>query len=338
MSPVPDPLEPHFVKTWVEALRSSADPDLRTAGILIRPHPERMREWNGVTLDGLENVAVHGQAPIDGDAKADYFDSLYYSDAVVGLCTSAFVEAAIIGRPVLTLYLPPYRMHQDGMAHFRYLLNVEGGILHTATGLPAHLAQLASALGTGGAREERNRQFVTAFVRPEGLDRPATPALRGGRRTLLARRGRQTPDSRFAGRSAGTAVVERLAAAGREGLGHWLLMDAFDEERASHDQATGRAKEELVARREARREAEQRERQAALLRKQALRHQKAEAAETRWRSKEEQREARVRAALDEKVAKVRAHQRRAWRYRLSTTGPVASIKRGLRRLSEVLGH
>ena len=43
MSPVPDPVEPFFVKEWITALRASGDPALRDAGILIRPHPERMR-------------------------------------------------------------------------------------------------------------------------------------------------------------------------------------------------------------------------------------------------------------------------------------------------------
>jgi len=111
MSPVPDPVEPVFVKQWIAAMRASANPRLRTAGVLVRPHPERVREWDGISLDGLENVAVHGRTPIDSDAKADYFDSLFFSDAVVGLCTSAFLEAAIVGRPVLTLLLPAYRLH-----------------------------------------------------------------------------------------------------------------------------------------------------------------------------------------------------------------------------------
>jgi hypothetical protein len=147
MSPVPDPVEPVFVKQWVEAMRASANPRLRAAGVLVRPHPERVREWEGVSLDGLENVVVHGRTPIDSDAKADYFDSLYFSDAVVGLCTSAFLEAAIVGRPVLTLLLPAYRIHQDGMAHFRYLLNVGGGLLQTAPDLESHLVQLGEVVG-----------------------------------------------------------------------------------------------------------------------------------------------------------------------------------------------
>jgi hypothetical protein len=129
MSPVPDPVEPVFVKRWVEALRASADPMLQTAGVLVRPHPERTKEWAGVSLDGFDNVVMRGRNPIDAAAKAEYFDSLYHSAAVVGLCTTAFIEAGIVGRPVLTLQLPEYQIHQEGMAHFRYLLDVEGGLL-----------------------------------------------------------------------------------------------------------------------------------------------------------------------------------------------------------------
>jgi hypothetical protein len=111
-----------------------------------------MREWKGVSLDGLDNVAVHGRNPIDADAKADYFDSLYYSSAVVGLCTTVFLEAAIIGRPVLTLQLPAYRLHQDGMLHFRYLLTVEGGLLHTAPDIRRTSAARGSGQGDVIAR------------------------------------------------------------------------------------------------------------------------------------------------------------------------------------------
>ena len=122
MSPMPTPLEPEFVRDWALALRNSDDPRLREVGVLVRPHPERMKEWLNLTLDGIENVVMQGGTPIDSSSKADYYDALAYSSAVVGLCTSAFLEAAIAGRPVLTLLMPQYRIHQDGMAHFRYLL------------------------------------------------------------------------------------------------------------------------------------------------------------------------------------------------------------------------
>ena len=177
LSPAPEPPEPVLVKRWIEALRAHPDPVLREAGVLVRPHPERLKEWAGISLEGYGNVAFHGRNPIDQQARDDYFDSLYHSAAVVGLVTSAFLEAAIVGRPVLTFTLPEYRLHQEEMIHFRYLMEVEGGLLHMAPDLDRHFEQLAAALALGGARDEKNRRFLGAFVRPFGLEAPATPVF-----------------------------------------------------------------------------------------------------------------------------------------------------------------
>ena len=244
MSPVPDPVEPFFVKRWVEALRGSGDPVLRNAGLLIRPHPERIKEWSGVSLEGIDNVVVRGRNPIDDLAKDDYFDSMYHSAAVVGVCTSAFIEAGIIGRPVLAILLPEYRLHQE-VAHFRYLLNVEGGLLATSPSLDAHLAQLSAALAAPSGRDEQNRRFLTAFVRPAGLDQPATPVF-VERVEQLAREGRRAPDSLPARPSLAHAMVARAAAAANDGPGRWLMMDAIDIARAKSEQEGERYKEEIA--------------------------------------------------------------------------------------------
>src|SRR5262245_62001846 len=247
MSPVPTPVEPHFVKEWVAALRTSADPMLRDAGVLIRPHPERLKEWTDVSLDGVDNVVVRGGTPIDSSSKADYFDALIFSRAVVGLCTSAFLEAAIAGRPVLTLLLPAYRMHQDGMAHFRYLLDVEGGLLHAKSDIPAHLRDLSDALSCSEQREDRNVRFLTAFVRPRGLAIPATPAFIAAVEQLatLPRR----VDSRFAETTIAQGVVGRMASATRGGLGHWLMMDAIEIGRARSEEQNDQRKQAILERR-----------------------------------------------------------------------------------------
>ncbi len=56
-------------------------------------------------------------------------------------------------------------------------MEVEGGLLHAATSFDEHLHQLAATLQAPRARDERNVRFLTAFVRPRGLDAPATPAF-----------------------------------------------------------------------------------------------------------------------------------------------------------------
>jgi len=247
MSPVPTPVEPLFVKEWVTALRASGDPMLRDVGVLVRPHPERLKEWTDVSFDGFENVVVHGGTPIDATSKADYFDALIFSHAVIGLCTSAFLEAAIAGRPVLTLLLPAYRIHQDGMAHFRYLLEVEGGLLHAAPELSAHLRDLAGVLSRSAEREERNVRFLTAFVRPDGLEVPATPAFVSAVEQLAALP--RTVDPRFARASASQRAVGWLAGATRTGVGNWLMMDAIDVARARSEEQNDERKQAILERR-----------------------------------------------------------------------------------------
>ena len=328
MSPVPHPLEPHFVKEWIEALRASSDPILRTAGILVRPHPERMREWDGVSLDGVENVAVHGGAPIAGDAKADYFDSLAHSAAVVGLCTSAFLEAAILGRPVLTLQLPAYRIHQEGMTHFRYLLNVEGGLLESANDLATHVRQLGAAVQGDAAIVERSRRFLTAFVRPHGLQSSSTPRFADAVERV-ARAGRRVPSPTTSALS--TRLVARLSAAGTHGLGEWLLMDEGDIERVERNRETDETRQQRAAARAAFRESKVRAREEAIRESVEERRVKQERQLERQRTKAAVREERVRVDELQERRKERLHRWRQWRYRLGTMGPIMLLKRGLRR-------
>jgi hypothetical protein len=223
LSPAPEPPEPVLVKRWIEALRVHPDPRLREAGVLVRPHPERLKEWAGISLDAYANVAFHGRNPIDREARDDYFDSLYHSAAVAGLVTSAFLEAAIVGRPVLTFTLPEYRLHQEEMIHFRYLLEVEGGLLHMAPDLDRHFEQLSAALALDGARDEKNRRFVGAFIRPFGLDAPATPVFADALERLVALGAR--PDPSLSSFEWLRPLTLAVAARSRAGVGRWLMND-----------------------------------------------------------------------------------------------------------------
>jgi hypothetical protein len=172
------PSEALFAARWAEAVRSSDDPRLRGVQILVRPHPQRLDEWRAPeAVSALERagVAVWTSNPVDPESRADYFDSLCHASAVVGLNTSALVEAAIVDRPVFTLLLPEFHENQEGTFHFHHLLTVGDGFLHLARSLEEHVAQLAAALG--GAPGRANRPFVERFVRPRGVTVPATPVF-----------------------------------------------------------------------------------------------------------------------------------------------------------------
>ncbi len=165
--------EPPFVVDWVRAVRSSPDPRLRDIGLLIRPHPTRLKEWESVDLSEFSQVAFFGDHPVDEQSKHDYFDSMYYSAAVVGLNTSAFIEAAVVGRPVHTIMLPEISLtNQEGTIHFQYVL---AGLLHGARSFDEHVRQLGDTLLPEGVDDPRSRAFAGMFVRPFGAGEQATP-------------------------------------------------------------------------------------------------------------------------------------------------------------------
>jgi hypothetical protein len=169
------PSEVEFVRSWVEAIRGSGDERLRRIGILVRPHPNADVQWQGVELPGPNAVVWPrtGAHPVAEQARADFFDTLAHSAAVVGINTTAMIEAAILGKTVLTVLVPEFA--QETTLHFHNLKVENGGFLHVAADLEEHVGQLASVLVEDEAGAERRRAFVESFVRPAGVDRPAAP-------------------------------------------------------------------------------------------------------------------------------------------------------------------
>jgi hypothetical protein len=174
------PDETAFVRRWIRQLRESSSAALRRVAVLIRPHPQNEEQWRRFDLSGFANCAIHprgGAIPIDAASKADYFDSIFHSAAVVGVNTTAEIESAIVGRPVYTLLSPEFQDTQEGTLHFHYLREAGGGLVHVAHDFPEHLAQLDRALRSGAKDDGRCRRFVEVFVRPFGIDIPAAPRL-----------------------------------------------------------------------------------------------------------------------------------------------------------------
>jgi hypothetical protein len=180
-----------FIQTWVRQIRQSADDTLRTCNIIVRPHPDvksmgdegdaELVRWSGIEGRG------HLTRPIDDPqvvvlrthyrrAQA-FYDALHHSAAVVALNTSAAIEAAIVGRPVFTLLAGDDAANgQESTLHFHYLLESNGGCVSLSSGFDEHLRQLIAGLKSGDAGP-RLRAFAQSFVRPAGLDVPASTVL-----------------------------------------------------------------------------------------------------------------------------------------------------------------
>ena len=182
--------EPEFVREWIEHLRRAGPPEVRDAAVLIRPHPQVVADdWESSGVLDLPAVAVwprRGRAPLDADSRRDYFDTMHHAAAVVGVNTSAFIEAAILGRPCLTLTMERFRKGQTGTVHFHHLRAQNGGPVIEATGFDEHADQLGAVM-QAPLPDQSASAFVESFVRPLGLDVPAAPRLVATIEELCAR-------------------------------------------------------------------------------------------------------------------------------------------------------
>ena len=175
--------EAEFCLDWIRAVRTSDEPALRTASILIRPHPHRNPEWHEklAELTRFEHVVVWPPTvvmPVEENTRADYFDSIHHSAVVFGINTSAMIEAGIIGRAVHTITVPAFAASQSGVLHYRYLREVGGGLVQVSETLEENVPWLADVItGRDTEGEEAARRFTAIFVRPQGVQIPATPVF-----------------------------------------------------------------------------------------------------------------------------------------------------------------
>jgi FkbM family methyltransferase len=182
------PDEVPFVRAWLRHLRQAG----MDAGVLVRPHPQNAAQWRDVDLSDCGAAVVWpraGAMPSDATSRVDYFNSIFYSAAVVGINTTAEIESAIVGRSVFTILAEGFHGTQEGTLHFEHLRSANGGLLHVARTFAEHMDQLNAALRHPNAEDQRIGRFVEAFVRPFGLNVPSTPKLVQALETL----GRQKP-------------------------------------------------------------------------------------------------------------------------------------------------
>jgi hypothetical protein len=181
--------EQAFVGQWIKALRQSGDLGLRSCSLIIRPHPAGEKGWHGsdaadrrwprvgekatVSRPFGEDAAVVMNSPMQ-NADVVLYDTVHHSAAVVGLNTSAEIEAAIVGRPVFTI-LDSNAGGQEGTLHFHYLLRPHGHV-ELARDFDEHCGQLSTALA-GPGEPGRTTGFVHRFLRPLGLDAPVAPIV-----------------------------------------------------------------------------------------------------------------------------------------------------------------
>ena len=175
-----------FIKRWLDALRAAPSPEVRTCNVIIRPHPDVAlvgKDVTGTKMDfDIDGLPVTVRRPFDDPGAVvvntasltpqGLFECLWHSQAVVGLNTSAEIEAGLLGRPVFSVLAGKAADGQQSTLHFHYLLKEEGGFVEVADSFERHVEQLRELLTASDDDRRIRRKAVTRramnFVRPHG--------------------------------------------------------------------------------------------------------------------------------------------------------------------------
>ena len=165
--------ETSFVGSLARSL--SEHPDTRHLKVLVRPHPLNATIWKGFSADNVRVWPEGGDIADVQGPREDYYNTLFHSAAVVGVNTSALLEAVIVDRPCVTIMTGQYRESQIGRAHFQHLLN--GDFMETASDFDEAASVLSRIIGGDDAKADNRRRFIKDFIRPLGIEKPASQVI-----------------------------------------------------------------------------------------------------------------------------------------------------------------
>jgi hypothetical protein len=143
--------------------------------LVVRPHPTNPGPWADYDHTG---VVVHPRAGDQADSPESwqqYFNQLAHGACVIGLNSTAFLEAAVAGRPCLTIVADEFWDSQGRTGHFRHLL--AGDFLEVAPGVPEAARRIARVIEGADDKRAQRAEFVHQFLRPHGIDRPASEVV-----------------------------------------------------------------------------------------------------------------------------------------------------------------
>lgn len=190
-----------FLRDWLAAVRGAGHQALREANVVIRPHPDVELLPDGPPLErhtwpAQPGLGAHRARPFDDPrvvvlrtayhTPQGLYESIAQSTVVVGLNTTAELEAGVVGRPVFSIQPSAVAgAGQNDTIHFHYLTRPHGGFVDVASSLSLHVEQVGAAVESGCDPAPIQR-FIEGFLRPHGLDRPVAPILASAIERLAA--------------------------------------------------------------------------------------------------------------------------------------------------------
>lgn len=162
--------ETSVVTRMAEALARQM-PD-KAPTLVVRPHPTNSSTWEGYAHPGVVVYPQVGDLADTQESWREYYDQLSGASCVFGLNTTAFLEATVAGRPCLTIVSDEFYGAQGRTGHFRHLLYAD--FMEVCSGVEEVAVRVEKILAGEDEKAEGRNFFIRWFLRPRGVDRPAT--------------------------------------------------------------------------------------------------------------------------------------------------------------------
>ncbi len=164
------PDERRLIIEMRNALDVSRDERIKNTQIIFRPHPANYKVYKDFSLPKVF-VQKGGVMPKDAESLQDFYNLLFYSEAVVSINTSGMVDAIIAGRPVISFERKEFSTTQVLAQHYRHMR--QSNALYV-TKTPQEFLEIFSKLLLGEDFKKPDREkFIRDFVRPRGIDKSA---------------------------------------------------------------------------------------------------------------------------------------------------------------------
>lgn len=134
--------------------------------ILVRPHPVNVGIIPALQESGRKNISVYpspGELPDTEEKRQMFYNSIYHSIAVVGVNTTAFLEASALDKPCITIVTKEFGETQQ-LPHFHHL--ADGDFLETANGAMEAAEIVGRIIERVDARSSQRHAFVKNFLKP----------------------------------------------------------------------------------------------------------------------------------------------------------------------------
>ncbi len=163
-------------ETWLiqeirQSLDQAKDNRLNRTQLIIRPHPANAKIYQKISKPKLIIYPKGGSLPSTNEKLQIFYDTLYYASAVVGINTSAMIDAVIINKPIIAMMSEKYRQTQQEAQHFQHLL--KNNVMELAYSKNQFLKKFLDVLNGKDNLKKKRENFVSLYINPLGFKNTA---------------------------------------------------------------------------------------------------------------------------------------------------------------------